>query len=197
MKILFASQNKGKQQEAKILFAGLPVELLFPQDIPELAGFDVEEIGESFIEIAILKARAYAFKSGLTSVADDSGVTIDALAGMLGITSNRWFKGTADEKNQEVLRLLADTTQRTARYTTAACLFDSITEEYCVFEEHQEGSIGTQIIGTEGFDYDRIFIPQGYDLTYAQLGTEIKNRDSQRARALKKIKTYIETKLKK
>lgn len=192
MKILFASQNRGKQQEALALFAGLAVELVFPQDVPELAGFDVEEIGDSFIEIAILKARSYALKSGLTSVADDSGVTIDALEGMLGTKSNRWFTGTADERNQEVLRLLADTTKRTARYTTAACLFDPITEEYCVFEEHQEGSIGTQIIGDEGFDYDRIFIPQGYDQTFAQLGNEVKNKDSQRARALRKIKTYIE-----
>jgi XTP/dITP diphosphohydrolase len=190
MKVLFASNNKGKQKEAAILLADLDVELVFPQDIPELENFDVDETGKTFAENALLKAEAFANKTSLPCIADDSGIIIDALNGP-GVNSNRWFPGNGDDRNNEVLRLLKDEDNRTARYTTCICYFDPKINEPSFFEAHQEGEIGHEIVGSEGFDYDRIFIPEGYDKTFAQLGDDIKNQNSQRTRALKKLSTYL------
>lgn len=193
-KILFASQNKGKQNESRELLKDLDIELVFPNDFPELKDFDVDETGETFVENALLKAKTYAEKISLPCIADDSGVIIDGLGGLPGIHSNRWFEGTSDERNAEVLRRLDSIKDRAARYLTAACYYNPATEEYVIFEETVEGKIGKEIIGKEGFDYDRIFIPEGYRKTFAQLGNELKNSMSQRAKAYKKIRKYLETK---
>jgi XTP/dITP diphosphohydrolase len=195
MKILFASQNKGKQGEAKVLFKDLSVDLLFPSDFPELENFDPEETGETFADNSLLKARAYAHKIGIACIADDSGVIIDGMDGLPGVHSNRWFTGTSDERNQEVLSRLTKDKPRTARYVTVACYYDPTTEEYSLCEQTQEGSIATKIIQGEGFDYDRIFIPEGYDKTYSQLGNDIKNQNSQRSRAYKNLHEYLKEKL--
>lgn len=201
MKILFASQNKGKQNEARALFKDLQVDLVFPDDFPNLSGFDPEETGETFAQNALLKARAYADKTGIACIADDSGVEIDGMNKLPGVHSNRWLEGSADERNQEVLNRLSqpnesgNTKPRTARYITVACFYNPQTEEYVLFEETQEGSISNQIVQGEGFDYDRIFIPEGYEHTYSKLGQEIKNQNSQRARAYKKLHEYLKESL--
>lgn len=187
MKILFASQNKGKQNEARALFKDLPFELVFPDQFDELAGFDPEETGTTFSENALIKAQAYALKSGLSCIADDSGVEIDGMDGLPGVHSNRWFTGTADERNLEVLKRLTPDKPRTARYITVACFYDPTTEEYVMSQATQEGSIAQENIQGEGFDYDRIFMPEGYDKTYSQLGQEVKNQGSQRARAYREL----------
>ena len=187
MKIVFASQNKGKQNEARALFKDLSFDLVFPAQITELAGFDPEETGATFTENALIKAQAYALKSGLSCIADDSGVEIDGMDGLPGVHSNRWFTGTADERNLEVLRRLTPDKPRTARYITVACFYSPITEEYVMSQATQEGSIAHQNIQGEGFDYDRIFIPEGHNKTYSQLGQEVKNQNSQRARAYREL----------
>ena len=194
MKVLFASQNKGKQNEARKLFDDLDISLLFPSDFPKLKDFDVDETGKTFIENAVLKAKTYAKKINIPCIADDSGVIIDAMDGLPGIHSNRWFDGTPDDRNQEVLKRLnsIEEAKRTARYLTAVCYYDPISEEYGVFTATQEGTIGNEIIGDEGFAYDRIFIPEGYNKTFAQLGDKLKNEMSQRARAFKKIKLLVD-----
>jgi len=195
MKILFASQNKGKQNEAKELFKSLDVELAFPDAFSELNDFDVEETGKTFIENAILKAKSYSNIVNLPCIADDSGIIIDGIDGLPGIHSNRWFNGTSDERNAEVLKRLKNkqsSQERSARYLAAVCFYDPKTEEYETFEEVQEGIIGNKIIGNAGFDYDRIFIPKGYEKTFAQLGDELKNKMSHRARAYEKIRLLIE-----
>lgn len=197
MRVLFASQNKGKQAEAKVLLADLPVELVFPDQIPEVAELDPEETGSTFAENALIKAQAYAHKSGLPCIADDSGVEIDGMDGLPGVHSNRWFTGTADERNQEVLRRLTPDKPRSARYITVACYYDPNTEEYFTTQATQEGTIGQEIISGKGFDYDRIFIPEGYDKTYSQLGQEVKNENSQRARAYRKLHEILKSVLQK
>lgn len=200
MKILFASQNKGKQNETRELLKSLDVELFFPEDFPELKNFEVDEVGKTFIENAILKAKLYSQKVNLPSLADDSGIIIDGLDGLPGVHSNRWFPGSGEDRNKEVLKRLkniSDPKKRSARYLTAACFYDPESEEYKIFEESQEGTIGNEILGNEGFDYDRIFIPEGSDKTFAQLGDAFKNSISQRYRAYNKIKMTIETMLEK
>lgn len=196
MKVLFASQNKGKQNEARELLKELDIQLVFPDEFTELKDFDVDETGETFIENAVLKAKTYAEKIGLPAIADDSGIIIDGLDGLPGIHSNRWFEGTSDERNDEVLRRLSESDDivRTARYLTAACFYDPTTEECGIFEETCEGFISKNIVGDSGFDYDRIFIPEGFDKTFAQLGNELKNSMSQRAKAYNKLKEYLKVK---
>lgn len=197
MKILFASQNLGKQNEAKALFKDLSVELVFPNQIKSLEGFDPEETGETFEANALLKARAYAEQSGLPSIADDSGIEIDGMGGLPGVHSNRWFQGTADERNEEVLKRLSQNDEsgnqkpRTARYITVACFYDPETEEYALYKATQEGSIAQTQYEGEGFDYDKIFIPQGQTETFSVLGNDFKNQDSQRARAYKMLHEYL------
>ncbi|GIK83922.1 MAG: non-canonical purine NTP pyrophosphatase [Patescibacteria group bacterium] len=191
MQILFASQNKGKQNEARALFKDLPVEFVFPDQFPELAGFDPEETGTTFAENALLKARAYAEVVQIPCIADDSGVEVDGMDQLPGVHSNRWFEGTADERNEEVLKRLTPDKPRTARYITVACYYDPVSEEYALYEETQEGSIAHKSVQGEGFDYDRIFIPEGYDKTYSQLGQEVKNQNSQRARAYRKLHEFL------
>jgi XTP/dITP diphosphohydrolase len=191
MRVLFASQNKGKQKEARELFKDLKIELVFPNQFDELKNFDPEETSNTFAKNALLKAKSYAHKINLPCIADDSGIEIDGMGGLPGVHSNRWFDGTADERNLEVLRRLTPNKSRNARYITSTCYFDPQTEEYAIYEESQEGAIGQENIQGEGFDYDRIFIPEGYDKTYSQLGQVIKNQNSQRARAYKKLREYL------
>jgi len=191
MKILFASQNKGKQNEAKHLFKDLDVDLVFPENFPELKDFDPEETGETFQDNALLKAKAYANEVGIPAIADDSGIEIDDMGGLPGVHSNRWFEGTADERNDEVLRRLATNKIRTARYITVSCYYDPNTEEYAMYEQTQEGSIADKSYQGEGFDYDRIFIPEGQNKTFSVLGNDFKNQNSQRARSYKKLHEYV------
>lgn len=199
MRILFSSQNKGKQNEAKELLKSLDVDLVFPDQFKEFENFEVEETGSTFAENSLLKATKYAERVNLPSIADDSGVIIDAMDGLPGIHSNRWFDGTSDQRNQEVLNRLANIADndRTARYVTSACYYDPVSKKHTIYEETVEGKIGYEIIGDEGFDYDRIFIPNGYDKNFAQLGNKIKNSMSQRSKAFSKIKLLIEKILKK
>lgn len=194
-KILFASRNAGKQAEAKKLFADLDVDLLFPDEIPELDGIDPEENGETFFENALIKAKEYALLSQLPSIADDSGIIIDGLGGLPGVASNRWYPGSGDDRNAEVLRRLSEDKPRTARYMTVACFFDPQSEEYASFSATQEGSIAKEPFEGEGFDYDKIFIPEGKNETFSVLGNDYKNSISQRARAFGKLHEYLKERL--
>ncbi len=192
MQVLFASQNKGKQREAKRLFHDLTVDLVFPEHFSKLKNFTVEEVGTTFKENAILKAKTYAKQLNLSCIADDSGVIIDGLGNNLpGIHSNRWFAGSDDDRNLEVLRRLKDNHDRTARYITVVCFFNPATNQLKTFRGVIEGQINDKIAGKTGFAYDRIFIPQGFEQTFAQLGDEIKNSISQRAQAYSKLKKYL------
>jgi XTP/dITP diphosphohydrolase len=201
IKILFASQNKGKQNEAKVLFKNLAVELLFPNNFPELKDFDPEETGTTFKENALLKARAYAEKVNIPCIADDSGVEVDGMDGLPGIHSNRWFDGTPEDRNQEVLRLLKEKDDvgkektRTARYITVVAYYDPITDNKITFKATQEGYIAKESSVGEGFAYDKIFVPKGQSETFSVLGDDFKNLDSQRARAYKKIHDYLKGEL--
>lgn len=201
MKILFASQNKGKQNEARTLFKDLLVELVYPNSFPELSGFDPEETGTTFKENALLKAKAYADKINIPCIADDSGVEIDGMDKLPGIHSNRWFDGSADDRNNEVLRLLnikddsGNKKTRTARYITVGAYYDPINQDEITYKETQEGSISNQSFEGEGFAYDKIFIPIGQTKTFSVLGDDFKNQDSQRARAYRKLHEFLKEKL--
>lgn len=188
--IVLATRNRKKLDELqRILEAeGMDIELLgidaFP-DAPEVA-----ETETSFAGNALLKARAIAEATGLPAVADDSGLCVDALNGMPGILSARWAGGHGDDDaNLDlVLAQISDVPdrRRTASFQCAAAVaLPDGTER--VVEGSVEGRLLRERLGTQGFGYDPIFVPLGYEITTAQMTAEEKDAISHRGRALRSL----------
>lgn len=191
--ILIASRNKGKIEEFKKLFQkfNIPVESLYDlrEDVPE-----VEETGTTFKENARLKAEQIAALLNRPVIADDSGLVIDALNGEPGVYSARYAgeKATDDENNEKVLNRLKQTPIDNRRARFVAVLALAIPNEETIFTEGIcEGRIAFSPSGLNGFGYDPIFIPEGYDITFAELSNEEKNEISHRSDALKKLEDVI------
>jgi len=189
VKLLVATNNRGKVREyEKILAEGLPqgVEFTFPEQ--EGLELEVDERGETFEENARLKAVEFARASGLLTLADDSGLVVDALGGEPGVYSARYAgpAKTDADRYRKLLDKLADVPAgaRSARFRCVVALAGPQgvigTAEGVV-----EGEIGFEPRGSMGFGYDPVFIVAGYGgLTMAELLPEVKNRISHRARAL-------------
>jgi len=184
MKLLIATHNPGKVKEYQALLAGLPLELTYPAQ----EGLDIEvtETGESFAENARLKAAAYARASGLLTLADDSGLEVDALGGEPGIHSARYAgNGASDE---ERYRLLLDKLpgvpweERTARFRCVIAVATPAGQVHTA-EGTCEGIIAFAPQGEHGFGYDPVFYFPEHGMTMAELPPETKNRISHRAKA--------------
>lgn len=191
MEILLASSNSGKIAEVTSLLAETPISLRSINSDPTIRELEVEESGTTFKENALLKARAYAATYALPVISDDSGLEVMALEGKPGVQSNRWFPGTDADRNHELLRLLTHENNRAAQFVTVACFLPSADATPHFFRGVIRGTITTEPMGTAGFGYDPIFIPEGYTQTFAQLGTEVKNALSHRALAFKKAVAFI------
>ena len=184
MDLVFATHNANKLKE---------VSLLLPKTIRLISLEDLgchEEIPEteSTLEAnAQLKADYISHHYGISCFADDTGLIIDALNGAPGVHSARFAGEEKDsEKNMEkVLFELKNITSRTARFKTAIAL--NLNKKSILFEGLVEGTITKEKKGAEGFGYDPIFIPIGYDQTFAQLPIQIKNEISHRGKALQKL----------
>ena len=195
-KILVATTNPGKAAELEAML-DLDVDWLTLADFPDIP--EVKEDGATFIENARKKATSYARATGLWTIADDSGLVIDALDGAPGIESAR-FSGEKDEdrtlidhKNiAKVLKLLKDlsTEKRTARFVCSLCLasHDQILIET---QGTLEGLITDKEIGNNGFGYDPIFFVPHLKKTVAQLTREEKNAISHRGSAIRKLKPLL------
>lgn len=192
-KLLVATNNPGKVQEYADLFVGLPVTLTFPAQ--EGLSLAVDESGETFAENAILKARAYARASGLLTLADDSGLEVDALDGAPGIRSARYAgEGTSDEDRYRLLlRNLADVPaeKRTARFRCVVAIVTPEGEAYTT-EGCCEGAIGFEPRGRHGFGYDPVFYVAGHGQTMAELLPQTKNQISHRARAAQAARPVLQ-----
>jgi XTP/dITP diphosphohydrolase len=205
-RLCIATRNAGKQVEFRELLADWPGEIVFPQDLG--LDLDVEEVGDSFAEIAALKARAYARASGLSCLADDSGLEVDALGGAPGIYTAR-YAGPGASDADRYRKLLAELEgvpeeARTARFRCAVAVArptaptgsDSPAREsgICVdvAEGTCEGLIALAPQGTHGFGYDPVFYLPGYGRTMAELPAEVKNRISHRARALQAARGLLD-----
>lgn len=191
MKILFATQNQSKLSEARSILAPANVELISVDDLKAVAKLTVEETGTTFQENAQLKAQAFSRLAQMMVFADDSGLEIDALDGLPGVRSDRWIVGTTRDKNQAVLDKLKGIKQRRARFVTVICLLNPQTNKIMFFEGEIKGEIAVGQIGSEGFGYDSIFIPQGHKQTFAELGVRAKNKLSHRGKALRKMAAYL------
>jgi XTP/dITP diphosphohydrolase len=195
LEIVIASKNKGKIEEIKTYRdSAYGIKWLTYKDFK---GFpDVEETGDSFLDNAIIKARALAEHTGKPALADDSGLIVDALDGMPGARSSRYAGPDATDKENRVklldaLKDIQDGSKRSARFICSMIFWDP--KDGLVFKTDGvcEGRIGFKEKGSGGFGYDCIFIPSGHDRTMAQLGNSEKNRISHRGIALAYFYDFI------
>jgi XTP/dITP diphosphohydrolase len=184
--ILLATNNQGKVQELVKLLGDLPFNVLSLQDFPEIG--EIEEDGETFADNALIKARTAAGISRLLTLADDSGLEVDALQGRPGVHSARFAGEPKDDNanNAKLLELLRDvpSEQRTARFKSVIAVVAPSGEEFLT-EGACEGVIGFAPKGTEGFGYDPLFFVIEFDKTFSELTLEEKNSISHRGKALR------------
>jgi non-canonical purine NTP pyrophosphatase, rdgB/HAM1 family len=192
VKLILASNNKKKLRELREILSDMDVELLSQREAG--CDFEVEETGTTFAENAYLKAKAVADATGLAAVADDSGLMVEALNGEPGVHTARYAPGGHDasdrEKYEYLLSKLVNEEHRAAKFVSSIC---------CIFPDgsiiRTEGECRGEILrepsGEGGFGYDPVFMPQGYDRSMAELGTEVKNRISHRANALRELKKKL------
>ena len=202
-KFVFATNNAHKLEEVTAIL-GDKIELLSMKDIHCHA--DIPETADTLEGNALLKAR-YIFENyNMDCFADDTGLEVEALDGAPGVHSARYAEGTDHDSEANMAKLLRELDgkeNRKARFRTVICYIEK--KDVCpcgctsIKKIHQfdgivEGSIATEKHGTEGFGYDPIFVPEGYDQSFAQLGEEIKNGISHRARAVAKLAEYLKNK---
>jgi XTP/dITP diphosphohydrolase len=189
MKAVLASSNAGKLRELAAILGPFGYEIV-PQ-----SSFGIEtppETGTTFVENAVLKARYAAGMTGLSAIADDSGIEVDALGGRPGVYSARYAgEHASDAANlQKLLEELADVpdARRTARYQCVIALARSSDDPFPLIASGSwEGRILTQPRGSGGFGYDPIFQPVGLDKTAAELSPDEKNARSHRGEALRAL----------
>ncbi|MBV9959703.1 MAG: RdgB/HAM1 family non-canonical purine NTP pyrophosphatase [Acidobacteria bacterium] len=191
--ILIATYNPGKLREFRSMLAGFPFALRGLNDFPAVT--EVEETGSSFEENALLKARGYAKQTGHLTLADDSGLEVAALGGAPGVFSARYAgaEATDSERTLKLLEELSHTgdAERRARFVCVIALANDATPDTQTFKGICEGRIAHSPCGTQGFGYDPVFIPDGYQETFGELPASIKHSLSHRARALAAARAYL------
>lgn len=189
MKIVFATNNKNKLAEIR--------EILDPKfEIVSLADIgcheDIPETGSTLEQNAMQKAKYVNTRYGLDCFADDTGLEVEALGGAPGVHSARFAEDTdhdSEANMRKLLRLLKSEENRRAQFRTVIALI--IGDRRYEFEGIVRGTIATEKHGTEGFGYDPIFTPEGYTETFGQLGENVKNKISHRARAVRKLADFL------
>jgi len=191
--LLIATGNAGKLREIRALLGDLPVVLLSLADFPGIV--EVAETGSTFSENAALKALGYARQSGGLTLADDSGLEVDALAGAPGVRSARYLGENVSYADRISALLTAmknvQNDARSARFVCALVLASSDQEILYTTQATCEGRIADEARGSGGFGYDPVFLPRGFTETFAELPSDIKNEVSHRGRALVKARQFI------
>lgn len=203
MKIVFATNNQHKLQEIRDIL-GSEFEIVSLKDIG--CDVDIPETGNTLEENAMQKAQYVYDHYNLSCFADDTGLEVEALNGEPGVHSARYAEGTdhdSEANMAKLLRNLEGKDNRKARFRTVIALIQK--QDVCPcgctsikkvnrFEGIVDGSIATEKHGTAGFGYDPIFVPEGYDKSFSELGESIKNGISHRARAVAKLAEYLKQK---
>jgi XTP/dITP diphosphohydrolase len=190
LKIVFATGNAHKLQEINDISKNSGIEFVLPP-----AEFDPVEDGTTFEQNSYIKAKEAALLSNNISLADDSGLCIEALNGEPGLLSARYAE-TPEARINKVLKKLADNTNRKAKFVCAMTLVDESGNILVQEKGECHGNITYAPSGVNGFGYDPIFEVDGLGVTMADLSEEMKNTISHRSIALNKILTYINTTLK-
>lgn len=189
-KIIFASHNNGKINEIKEMLAPLGITVLSGNDL-NLP--DVEETGSTFEENAYIKALAAAKEQNIPCIADDSGLCVDAIGGKPGVYTARYAPERDYNRGMDkLLNELAETrsTNRAAHFSCVIVLAYP-NGDYKSFEGRVDGSIASKKSGQSGFGYDPIFIPTGFNRSFAEFDSEEKNKISHRGRALQKFVEFL------
>ena len=188
MKLILATRNQGKVRELTNMLCGeasskQQIEVISLESYPDAP--EVVEDGNTYMENAIKKASVIAEYTSHLTLADDAGLEVDALGGAPGINSKRWAgeDATDDIRIAKLLQALEGATNRRARFIAAIAVVHPNSEPKVVLGVC-EGHIRHDPMGESGFGYDPVFVPDGYNQTFAELGEEIKNRISHRAKAL-------------
>ena len=209
--LLLGTRNPGKIHEIKLIIGDLEFEFHSLQEFPSVAV--AEENADTYAGNAILKARFYARATGMLALADDSGLEVEALGGAPGVLSARYAGEDATDADRRKLLLSelakiserasvselekmseAGASNRRARFVCAIAIASPAGEVLNLSEGICPGAITYAPRGESGFGYDPLFVPDGYDQTFAELSDDIKNEISHRARALKKLRTsYLRT----
>ena len=190
MKIVFATNNQHKLSEIRQIL-GDRVEVLSLKDIN--CDVDIPETGTTLEANALQKAQYIYDHYQMNVFADDTGLEVDALHGAPGVYSARYAGGEGHDSEAnmaKLLRELGENNNRRARFRTVIALI--IQGQVHEFEGIVDGEIIRERRGGEGFGYDPIFQPEGYDKTFAELGVEVKNQISHRARATQKLVEFLQ-----
>lgn len=189
--LLIATSNPGKVKEIQFALRRLPLRLRFLEHFPALPS--PIESGKTYAENAIIKAAEYAKQTGLCALADDSGLEVDWLNGAPGLHSARFGKGSDADRVQLLLSKLtsAADSERSARFVSVVAIVDPATGIVNVAEGECRGRINFSPLGENGFGYDPVFVPEGHQLTFAELPSDLKNEISHRAKALTSTRRFL------
>lgn len=196
MKLLIGTNNAGKVTEITECLDAIPIKLITPEDL-KLSLEPSPETGSNFAENAIQKARYYYVHSGLPTIADDSGIEIDALQGELGVHTRRWGAGP-EASDEEWIEYFLDRMKKEenkkARFVCHLTHFDSYGKMY-MFDGVCDGVITNSLEADylPGLPISACFRPDGYDLVYSAMSIEQKNSTSHRGRALQKFCEFLAT----
>ncbi len=190
MELLVATHNIHKKEEIQqILGNGFVVKSLTDYNIHE----EIEEDGNSFNANALIKAKYCFEKTGIPSLGDDSGLVVEALDGRPGIFSARYAGDHDFAKNiEKVLVEMEGIANRKAYFITVLCYYDENGAQY--FDGRAHGNLLTDNKGHKGFGYDPIFVPEGYEMTFAEMNPEDKNQISHRKQALDLFLDFLKEK---
>jgi XTP/dITP diphosphohydrolase len=190
--LLIGTGNPGKVKEIGLALKGLPLILRYLDQFSKLTA--PMECGETYAANAVIKATDYARQTGLCVLADDSGLESDLLNGAPGLHSARFGPGSDTDRIQLLLSKLAGASDnnRRARFVSVVAIVHPTIGVISIAEGECRGRINHAPVGNNGFGYDPIFVPDGYDLTFAQLPSEVKARISHRAKSLELARAVLE-----
>jgi XTP/dITP diphosphohydrolase len=186
MQLVLATHNQGKVEELRAILSPLGLDLIGYE------GPEPVEDGISFLENALIKARAAHKHTGLPSLADDSGLAVEILGGSPGIFTAIWSGSKDNVANRRLLLAQLKDISEEHRAASFVCTIALVTDEgETSFTGIWPGSIATEERGTNGHGYDPVFIPEGFTQTAAELEPEVKNALSHRAQALSALISYF------
>ncbi len=190
--IIFATHNPHKLAEVLPIFSKSNVHLSTASQIG-VSVAEVVESGSSFAENAYIKAQAFFDACDCTVIADDSGLEVVALNGKPGVHSNRWHPGSYADRNLALLKLLEGEVNRAAQFTTVVCVLEPNGKPH-YFSGSVKGTITSQPKGNNGFGYDSVFVPDGFEQTFAELDPIAKQSLSHRTKAFSQAVAFLKQK---
>lgn len=192
-KLFIGSKNKGKISEIKSVLKPLKLEILSFYDYDNI--IDIEETGSTYHENALLKAKGFYNQVKIPVITDDSGLEVNVINNQPGVYSARYAGINATDKDniEKLLNTISNSDQqnKSARFICIIVYYDGQEEKY--FEGICSGKITEFPRGDKGFGYDPVFIPDGYNITFAEMEETLKNKISHRAIALQKLRDYLES----